>query len=108
MVLICTYQFDGFTFVAWCSLICLFILQIKKDSRKPPKQCMQGPKQGESEEFSGLLSPDHEFSASCKLLILLISPFLRLLHVCVNTIFYDNNFLIHNSMLCKQDVKYKI
>lgn len=34
--------------------------------------------------------------------------FLCLLHICVSTAFYDSDFLIHNSIVCKQDVKYEI
>lgn len=110
LVWICTFQFDGFTFVAQLPSYLYLHPSDQKDSSKPLKQCTQGLRQGESffaEEFWGLLfllqmmifSVIHRAHFSQGLF------FFFLVHACVSTILHDSGFLIHKSIPWIQDVE---
>lgn len=84
MAQICTYQFDGFTFVACCPLICIFILQIKKIQANPPNSSCRGWSRANLKSFEGCCFHIMNFQpfANCSFLHFFVFS------MCVEAIFF--------------------
>lgn len=110
LVRICTFQFDGFTFVAQLPSYLYLHPSDQKDSSKPLKQCTQAEAGWVFfcwRVLRAAVSTPDDFSVIHRAHFSQ-GPFFFFsffVHVCVSTILHDSGFLIHKSILWIQDVE---